>query len=189
MTQPNAVASGLHAAFQLARGRASGLRFVSDDMAGALHSFWAIPVALPPILVLRVMAWVESGVPARAGHTLARDLLVYLASWLAFAVLSHRMAEGLGRGALWPRFIAIWNWCNVVGNILIMVGAIPGFVGAPGMIDQAAQIVVLGWALWLEWFAVRLSLGVGPLLAVYFVILDQMVGLGLAATAALLGGP
>ncbi len=188
MTLPAAVANGLHAAFLLARGRATGLHFVSADMAGALRSFWAIPVALPPIILLRIMAWTESGLPARAGHILLRDLLVYLVSWLAFAVISARIAAAMGRGPLWPRFIAIWNWCNVVGNILITAGAIPGFLGAPPMVDQAAQLFVMGWALWLEWYAVRLSLATGPLFAAYLVMLDQVIGLGFAMTGMTLGG-
>ncbi|MGE0416813.1 MAG: hypothetical protein AB7O80_08400 [Acetobacteraceae bacterium] len=188
MSVSTAVANGLHAAFLLARGRAAGLLFVSPDLAGAARSFWAIPVALPPIIVLRVMAWVETGVPAQAGHILLRDLLVYIVSWLFFALISRRMAESLGRGELWPRFISIWNWCNVVGNIMVMAGAIPGFVGAPALVDQVAQLVVMGWALWLEWYAIRLSLAIGPLLAIYFVVLDQVIGLGFAMTGMSFGG-
>lgn len=188
MSVPTAVANGLHAAFLLARGHASGLRFVAADLAGAARSFWAIPVALPPIIVLRVMAWVEAGVPPRAGHILLRDLLVYVVSWLFFVLISHRLAQSFDREALWPRFIATWNWCNVVGNILVMAGAIPGFLGAPTMVDQVAQVVVMGWALWLEWYATRLALGVGALLAVYIVALDQIVGLGFAMTGMSFGG-
>ena len=47
-------------------------------------------------------------------------------------------------------------------------------------IDEAAQIVAIGWALWIEWFATRQALGTGGLVAVLLVVLDQLIGLLLA---------
>ena len=42
-----AVSSGMHAALLLARGRADGVRYVEDDMAGAARSFWAAAICIP----------------------------------------------------------------------------------------------------------------------------------------------
>jgi hypothetical protein len=182
MSVAGAVGNGLHAAFLLARGRADGMRFVSADMAGAARSFWALPVAVPTVVAIRLIAWLIGGVPAQGGRLLLRDLLVAVVSWLAFAVLSHRFVGAIGRGALWPRFITAWNWCNVVGNFLVLLGMAPALFGMPSVFNQAAQLVTLGWALWLEWYAVRLSLQCGPLLAIYVVLLDQMIGVGFALT-------
>jgi hypothetical protein len=183
-----AVGNGLHAAFLLARGRADGMRFVSADMEGAMRSFLALPVAVPTIVAIRLIAWMQGGIPVQAGRELLRDLLVYAVSWLAFAVLTHRLIGAIGRARLWPRFITAWNWCNVVGNFLVLLGAVPGLFGVPPVFDQAAQLVMLGWALWLEWYAVRLSLESGPLLALYLVLLDQMIGIGFALVGMSFGG-
>lgn len=184
MSRIAAVASGLQAACLLARGRADGLRQLEPDMASAARSFWAIPIALPPMVALRFADWAANGgMPANAGRLLTLDLLVYLVSWLAFAVFSARVAERIGRSARWPWFISIWNWCNVVGNTMLLGGMVPRLLGAPSMLDQAAEVVVVGWALWLEWYATRLALGVGPLLAAWFVMLDQMIVLAFTLAA------
>ena len=47
----------------------------------------------------------------------------------------------------------------MIENLLLVVGGIPGLLGAPPIIDEAAQIVAIGWALWIEWFATKQALG------------------------------
>ncbi len=64
--------------------------------------------------------------------------------------------------------------------MLLVVFSIPGLLGAPALLDQSAQLVGLGWALWLEWFAFRLTLGIGMLPAVGLVGLDVAIGVLLA---------
>jgi len=154
-----AVNSGLHGALRLARGKADGAAMVSSDMRGAALSFWALPVCLPTVICLRLMDWADTGRPANAGHELARDLLVFVAGWLLYAVVTHRLAPRFGRQDRWPHFIAAWNWCNVVENLLLVFGGIPALLGAPHVVDQVSQLFTMGWALWLEWYAVRLTLG------------------------------
>jgi hypothetical protein len=188
MSVASAVHSGLHGALRLARGRADGVALVAADMAGAARSFWALPVCLPTVVCLRLMDWAEDGRPANAGHELARDLLVFVAGWLLYAVVTHRLAPRFGRGERWPHFIAAWNWCNVVENLLLVFGGIPGLLGAPHVVDQVFQVFTMGWALWLEWYAIRLTLRVGPLLAILAVMLDLTISLMLSGFGQALGG-
>ena len=180
MSIAGAVTSGLHAALLFARGRSEGLRYVEADMAGAARSFWAIAICLPAIVCLQLMTWMESGVPAHAGHTIGLDIMGYVVGWLAFALVSFHLAPMFGCGPRWPRFIAAWNWCNVIENLLLVVGGIPGLLGVPPIIDEAAQIVAIGWALWIEWFATKQALGSSGRVAVVLVVLDQVIGLVLA---------
>ena len=180
MTVGTAVSSGLHAAWLLARGRAEGLRFIESDMAGAARSFWAAAICLPAFVCLRLLAWTEAGTPPHAAHELALDLLSYAIGWCGFAVLLYRLVGAMGLASRWPRCIALWNWCNVIQYMLLVVFSIPGLLGAPVLLDQVAQFVGLGWALWLEWFAFRLTLGVGMLPAVGLVALDVAIGVLLA---------
>jgi hypothetical protein len=175
-----AVTSGLHAALLFARGRSEGLRYVEADMAGAARSFWAIAICLPAIVCLQLMAWLQYGVPSRAGHAIGLDIMGYLVGWLAYALLTFHLAPRFGCAPRWPRFIAAWNWCNVIENLLLVVGGIPGLLGAPPLLDQASQIVVTGWALWIEWFATRQALGTGRFVAGLLVALDLLIGLVLA---------
>ena len=55
-------------------------------------------------------------------------------------------------------------------------------------LDQAAQLVGLGWALWLEWFVFRLTLGIGFAAAAGLVVLDVAIGVLLAAVGVTLAG-
>ena len=181
MSLATAVTSGLQGALLLARGRADGVRYVEDDMAGAARSFWAMAICLPAFVCLRLLAWTETGVPSHAAHLFALDLLTYLVGWCGFAVLLHRLVASMGLTDRWPRCIALWNWCNVVQYLLLVVFSIPGLLGAPGLLDEALQLFALGWALWLEWFAFRLTLGIGVFPAAGLVALDVAIGVLLAA--------
>ena len=183
MSLGTSVVSGMQAALLLARGRSDGLRYVEDDMAGATRSFWAAAICLPAFVCLRLLAWMSGGMPPHAGHVFALDLVSFGVGWCGFAVLSYRLVGAMGLGARWPRFISLWNWCNVVQYLLLVVFSIPGLLGAPPMLDQVAQLFGLGWALWLEWFAFRLTLGIGVVAAAGLVALDVAIGVLLAAVS------
>ena len=71
-------------------------------------------------------------------------------------------------------------------GVLVVAGGIPGAMGAPAIVDEAAELITIGWALWLEWFATRLAFGVTPLAAVALVLLDQSIGILLASLALLI---
>lgn len=170
--------SGMHAAFLLARGRPEGLRYAEADLSGAARSFWAIVVALPAFICLRLIGGLGTPQP---GHDIALDLLSYLIGWIGFALLSRPVVEAMGAAPRWPRFIVLWNWCNVVQYLLLVLAAVPGLVGAPELVQQVASLVAIGWALWLEWFAIRLALEVATLPALGLVALDLAIGLALTA--------
>jgi hypothetical protein len=76
----------------------------------------------------------------------------------------------------------------VVQYLLLVVFAIPGLLGAPPLVDQVAQLVGIGWALWLEWFAFRLTLGIAVVPAAGLVTLDVSIGVLLTAVSALVSG-
>jgi len=178
---------GIQAAWLLARGRADGVQLVESDAAGAARSFWALAICLPAFVGLRLIAWTGSGLPPHALHGFVLDLLSYTASWCGFAVLSHRLVGVMGLADRWSRFIALWNWCNVVQYTLLVAFSLPGLFGAPPLLDHAAQLFALGWALWLEWFGFRLTLGIGAVAAAGLVTLDVAIGVLLAGVSAAVG--
>ena len=121
------------------------------------------------------------------GHAWALDLLFYVIGWIGYAVLSRSLVAALGRSQHWPRFITVWNWCNVVQYLLLVIAGLPLLFGAPDWVDETAGLVALGWALWLEWFAARVALDVSGVAAVGMVVLDITIGLLLSGvTEALL---
>jgi hypothetical protein len=175
------IADGLAAAILLALGRADGLvRLVAvagETRLAARRSFWAIAVALPGFLALHLMDWAVEGRPQHAGRLLAHDLAGYLIGWLGFAVLSHRLMRDFGRAALWPRFIAAWNWCSVVQYMLLVVAGLPPLLGLADWVGQTTWLVAIFWALWLEYFAARLTLQLTRVQAWAMVALDLALGL------------
>ena len=190
MALTGTVANGLSGAFLLARGRADGLARVqraSAPQAGVeratVRSFWAMAISAPALIGIRLIDWAASGIPARPAHALALDLLVFIAGWTGYAVLSRTVLARLGRERRWASYVTVWNWCNVVQYVLLLAGSLPVLFGAPGPISQAAALVVLGWALWLEWFATRLALDLPGVAAAGLVMLDLSIGLLLAAAA------
>jgi len=172
------VSSGMHAALLLARGRPEGLHYAEADLAGAARSFWAIALALPAFICLRLLSGTGGAVPA---HDFALDLLSYIIGWIGFALLSRPVVEAMGAALHWPRFIVLWNWCNVVQYLLLVLAAVPGLLGAPGLLQQTVSLIAIGWALWLEWFAIKLALEVSTLAALALLGLDLSIGLALTA--------
>lgn len=191
-TRAGSLAGGLVAALMLARGRAEGALLAGTDRLAVIRSFWAIGACVPIILALRLTGAAPgagSGTSALAsGRGLLHDVLVLAVGWLGFVLASHRVATILQRADRWPRFIVVWNWCNVLGNALVLLGAIPDLLGAPTILGEAAQLFALGWALWIEWYAIRIVLGVSALAAVWLVMLDETIGLLAALLGMALGG-
>lgn len=176
MTAAASVAAGLQGALLLARGRSEGLLRVEPGEAGAARSFWAVALCLPAFLVLRVLDWTSGGWPARPVHATAVYVLAFTVGWLGFVLLSRPLAAAFGRLSHWPRFVAVWNWCSVVQYGLLVAASLPAVAGMPLWLVQAAALVGVGWALWLEWYATRLALDIGGLAAAGLVASDVLVG-------------
>jgi hypothetical protein len=181
MSAVTSIGAGLQAAFMLARGRPDGLaRMAADpspEMVAARRSFWAILLCLPALICLHILDWVDTGIPADPARGFAAALLSYVIGWVGFALLSHRIAGQLERAANWPRFIAIWNWCNVVQYVMLLAASVPSLLGVPAVVGETTWLVGMGWALWLEWYATKLALGVGGFTAVGLVGVDFSIGL------------
>ncbi len=179
----NPVTAGLYAALLLARGRADGVVLVGGDRASATRSFWAIAFCIPSVVGRLLMSWAETGTPTDAAHLLGREVIVFILGWLLFIEATHRLAPLFGRTERWGQFIAVWNWCNVIESALVVFGGLPGLLGAPSVVAEAAELFTIGWALWLEWYATRMAFGVSRLNAMWLVLLDQAIGIVLAGLA------
>ncbi|MGH7152841.1 MAG: YIP1 family protein [Acetobacteraceae bacterium] len=177
------VLSGLQGALLLARGRREGVGYVAEDLRSAARSFWAVPVCLPLFFGVLTIGWNDTGWPVNLPHQVVLQLLSFVIGWAGYAVISRPLVAGLGRQSHWPRFIAIWNWCNVVQYALLLVASVPIAAGAPDWFADTAQLVAQGWGLWLEWFAIRLALDINGLRAVLVMLPDFLLGLVLATIA------
>lgn len=172
------VAAGLQAALQLARGRPEAVLLVGggeEGMTAARRSFWAAAICTPAFVGLHLLE--HRGAAGPGLRALAIDILGFAIGWIGFALASHRVAGMLGRAVLWPRFITLWNWCNLLQYLMLTAAALSALVGLPDWIGQTAWLVALGWAMWLEWFMTRVSLALSGAVAVAMVALDVAIGL------------
>lgn len=188
------MSNGLQAAMLLARGRADGMAVLTarDEpaLATAARSFWAAALCLPAFICLQLidLAQAPSPAPAHAAHGFALQLLGYAIDWPAYALISRAIAIGMGRRDAWPRFIAAWNWCNVVQYLLLVAASLPPLLGLPDIAGETAWLAASGWALWIEWYATRLALNVTGMQAAGFVALDEAMGITLLAVIQAIGG-
>lgn len=178
------MSTALHGAFLLARGRPDGLLLIAAppeaEIAAAARSFWAMAVCLPGFLCLRLLDPAAEGASPDPAAGLILDLMGYVIGWVGFALLSHRLAGTLGRAALWPRFIAVWNWCNVVQYLMLVTAGLASLLALPDLLLQTVWLMATGWALWLEWYATRLALALPGAPALALVGIDFSLGLLLA---------
>ncbi|MCW3474837.1 hypothetical protein [Limobrevibacterium gyesilva] len=189
------MSAGLHVAVLLARGRSDALALLEsagDEMRTAARSFWAAALCLPAFLFLHLLDWAQQDATLAGGalqpaRGVALDLMGYAVGWLGFALLSRRLAMMLGREQHWPRFITAWNWCNLIQYLMLVAAALPLLLGLPDWVTQTAWLVAMGWALWLEWFATRLTLDIPGVTAAGLVALDVALGLVLVGVTASLG--
>ena len=185
--------NGLQGALLLARGRADGMLLLASQEEPALlvarRSFWAAALCLPAFVCLQLIGLAQSpGLPPHFAHGLALQLLGYVIDWAGFALLSRGAVRAMGRLDAWPRFITAWNWCNVVQYLLLVAASLPPLLGLPDILGETAWLVATGWALWIEWYATRIALGVGGLPAAALVLLDEVLGFALLALIQMLPG-
>lgn len=183
------VTAGLAGAFLLGRGKPEGLALIEGTPAGAWRSFMAAFICLPAFLAIRFFAWSSIGMPPGGlGRALAAEITGYAIAWVAFALASLPLADAWGRGAAWPRFIAAWNWTNIVQYLVLLALAVPGALGLPFGLAQVLTLAGLGYAIWLEWFVVRTALGLDGGRAAAIVALDLALGMFLGGLIQTLSG-
>ncbi len=168
--------AGFRGALMLARGRAMGIALMPITAEAAGRSFWAAALCLPCFMMLRFLL----GEQPLTGRLAVAELTGFVAGWAAYALATLPLATACGRQALWPRFLATWNWVSLVQyGIIVLLSLVVGEL--PGLLGQGVQLAGLGYALWLQWFATGLALQVAGRHAAGFVLLDLMMGLVLSS--------
>ena len=170
---------GIAGALLLARGKPDGMDAFEPTMDEARASFVAALFCLPIFLLLRLAVGPTAMVPDPLRGVVA-DVIAFVCSWAGFALASLPLAEAMGRRVLWPRFIAAWNWVNLVQYVVLAVLSLPELLGLPRMLADTLALLGLGYALWLQWFATRIGLGLSGPRAMAFVALDLGLSLFLS---------
>jgi hypothetical protein len=173
-------------AFLLARGQPAGLALINGTPEGALYSFRAALLCLPVFILLRLVSWTDSPVPAGgAVLSMTAELVGFVLAWAGFALASLPAAEAAQRRGRWPFFVAAWNYMNVVQYaVLLLATGLPMLLGLPGTVLQAIGLVTLGYVFWLEWFVARITLNISGMQAAGFVLMDAAISIFVAGLVA-----
>ena len=89
------------------------------------------------------LRFLSAEAPADARGLFA-DLCAYAASWAGYALASRVVAERLGVLPRWPRFIAAWNWANVVQYLVLLGLTLPAAFGLPEVLARWLGLAALG---------------------------------------------
>ncbi len=156
--------------FDLARGRAAGLRHFGGTPEAVLAALTPMAAFALVGLVVAVMGH------ARNGAALVAATVVVLVAPL---VLSFELARLWGRAAQWPRFAVAYCWCQWAGPIALvaMLFAV-SLLMAAGLDGETAlglaTVALSGYALWLHWFLARHALALSRWRAALMVLLVSL---------------
>jgi hypothetical protein len=177
------VLAGLRGALMLARGRAEGIMLMPLTAEAARRAYWAAVFCLPIFLAVRLL----SGVTPLTARGITAEIIGFVVSWAGYSLATLPMVVATGHGALWPRFLATWNWVSLVQYLFIVPISLLASL-LPGWLGQGVNLAGLGYLLWLQWFATGLSLRLGGALAAGLVLLDLILGSVVSSFASGLSG-
>lgn len=163
----------VYGALRLARFDASGLDCLDRTPEGALRSFYAALVVLPPYaFLLAIRLWEQlANVPFL--HLLTVESIAYVVSWTAFPVAMISISGMLDRTARYATFVSAYNWSSVV-QIMVYLPAV--VLAESGVLPESlAEALVFGVTMAMltyQWFVLRTALDVGGVAAASLVLLD-----------------
>jgi hypothetical protein len=171
MIRPAEMAAGIYGAWKLLRRDPAGLAFFRDDLDGCLKSFWAAALVAPGEMALHILGnGAELTAHAAAVHTIATVI-----GWVLFPLVMSNIADGLGRGQHYFRFVSAYNWSAVIQMAAFLPVAILG-KAFPG--PATALLAVSVWVILLVYqaYVAHTALAVKPGIAGAIVFLDFLLG-------------
>ena len=169
------IVGALYGAWRLAHGDARGMTFFTFDSAGFWSSFLAAGIVLP----LHLLAlW--SLPDADGSGSLAAELLFYAVRWIDFPILAIFLTRFLGLSRGYVPMIVVTNWASVWQSLLMSPVQILGGLGLLGGLSDILTFAVLAAALVYQWYVTRLTLQTTTWTAIAFVLIDLLMGIGLA---------
>jgi len=160
----------LKAALKLLRFDATGVDDFNATPQGFWHSFRAMALVLPLFMVL--LASHDSG--DKDFVTWIGAVLVYVISWLLFPLVMSYIADNMGAGKNYIRFIVAYNWSSVWQNLVYLPVAI---LTGMGIVPPEITFFALVFVLVYSWFVARTALDISTGSAIGIVVLDFLLGI------------
>lgn len=177
------IAKSLYGAWRLARFDPDGLKFFDNTLEEFWRSFYAALVVAPMITVLVIIHLAEMKVSAGPVRIFMVEAVTYVLDWMIFPFIALYIADFIGKGDRYLRYIAARNWAIVLQMVLFLVIALLSQTGAlnPGpavTLSIAATITILIY----QGFITKVGLEVSNRAAAAIVFLDLIIGIMLNMT-------
>ncbi|WP_375459646.1 hypothetical protein [uncultured Enterovirga sp.] len=164
--------------------RADGLRLFEISLPSFERSFAAIALTLPAYVVELALARRDQRL--LPGGALFGDMGIVLLvacghvlAFLALPVAMIFMARRLGLGHRYVPFVIVTNWLQVFASYaLALPGALLVLGWEPPALTLLVTIAFTAVVLHVQWFATRVTLGVGAVLAAFVTVLGLVLSIG-----------
>lgn len=167
------IVRSVYGAYRLARFDPGGLEMLDRTPAGALRSFWAAALVLPPYALLMVLRLPESVQDTPLWQLVTVEGLGYVVSIALFPLVMHHICGLLDRASRYPGFVSAYNWSATVQiavylptSLLSLADVLPDEVGAALVFGVTMAMLTY------QWFITRTALNVNGFAAAALVLLD-----------------
>ncbi len=172
------ISKSLYGAWRLARFDPGGFQFFDNTVEEFWRSFYAAAIVAPMITILVVIRLAELTVSAGPVRIFLVEAVTYALDWMIFPFIVLYIADFIGKGDRYLRYIAARNWAVVLQIALFLFISLlskAGILGAGPAItfSVAATIAILIY----QGFIARVGLDVSIRAAAAIVFLDLIIGL------------
>ena len=177
------------------RALAGALRFYKLDFAAvaafdpgpeaAKRSFWAAVYGAPfYAAVLALDLWQSTTKPADIGVYSLVQVIAYVVHTAGFPLAVLGLARLLGHARQWPLFVTAQNWIGLIQLMALFVTIVLDQSGILGVVGTLLLIGVQLYALVVEAYVAKVTLGVTATASCAIVLLDIVFGVGVDQLAA-----
>lgn len=176
--------AGLIGAWRLARRDPTAMTCFDASLRGFWRSFWALALAAPADILLDGLNGAFSG-PRGVAEGVAIQVIAAVIDAVAFPLVMTGIADQMGRGDRYLRFIVANNWAALLRmGLLFPVALLAQFHPAFGAAMAGMMIVLMIY----EAYIAHIALNIGALAAGGVVLLDLLLDTVVAvASKAMLG--
>ncbi len=169
---------GIYGAWRLARLDPGAMTYFERTVEGFWKSFFAAVIVAPGIALIIAFNLSQLETEASGLRIILVELCAYVIGWTAFPLAVHHLCQAIDKREAFIGYIIAFNWSNVI-QVAVFLPTI-GLV-ASGIISEESgwilRLIVRALILGYEWFITKTALGVRPMSAAGFVVLDFVIGL------------